>query len=142
MSNRDYYGDNVPARLSENNESITSTLMDGSGSNQYTQQPSTDSPPRYQEQPQRDNQLDNKSRPGEEERGLGATVIGGAGGAFVGHKIGKKSDHGVLGTVGGAIAGAVVANFASNIVKGHHGRGGGVIQRRKERLERRLDRLS
>ncbi|KAJ5113196.1 hypothetical protein N7456_001730 [Penicillium angulare] len=80
-------------------------------------------------------------RPREGERGLGATVLGGTGGAVVGHHFGKKSDHGTLGTVGGALAGAVLANMAGNAIKGNHGhRGAG--GRRRERLERRLDRLS
>lgn len=99
-----------------------------------------------------------------QEKGLGATVVGGAGvcieqlgilkkksnfcslsqGAFLGHKVGKKTDHGTLGTIGGALAGAVVANMASNVVKGHHGGHGGhgsVRDRRRERLERKMERL-
>lgn len=48
----------------------------------------------------------------EGERGLGATLVGGAGGAFVGHKLGG----GALGTVGGLIAGAIGANVLEN----HH----------------------
>lgn len=61
-------------------------------------------------------------------------------GAFLGHKVGKKSDHAGLGAVGGALAGAVVANMASNAVKGHHHHGS-AHDRRRDRLERRLDRL-
>ncbi|CAI7640703.1 unnamed protein product [Penicillium pancosmium] len=79
-----------------------------------------------------------------QEKGLGATVVGGAGGAFLGHKVGKKTDHGTLGTIGGALAGAVVANMASNVVKGHHGGHGGhgsARDRRRERLERKIERL-
>ncbi|KAJ5983218.1 hypothetical protein N7481_005317 [Penicillium waksmanii] len=76
-----------------------------------------------------------------QEKGLGATVVGGAGGAFLGHKVGKKSDHGTLGAIGGALAGAVVANMASNVVKGHHGGHGSARDRRRERLERKIDRL-
>lgn len=40
------------------------------------------------------------------ERGLGATVLGGAGGAFLGHKM----EHGALGTIGGLAIGAIAAN--------------------------------
>jgi len=40
------------------------------------------------------------------ERGLGSTLIGSAGGAFVGHKLGG----GPLGTIGGLVAGAIGAN--------------------------------
>jgi hypothetical protein len=38
---------------------------------------------------------------------LGSTLIGGAGGAFVGHKLGG----GPLGTIGGLVAGAMGANI-------------------------------
>lgn len=44
------------------------------------------------------------------ERGLGSTLIGGAGGAFIGHKLGG----GPLGTIGGLVAGAVGANMLSD----------------------------
>ncbi|KAI9696744.1 MAG: hypothetical protein M1836_005106 [Candelina mexicana] len=43
---------------------------------------------------------------GEGERGLGATLVGAAGGGFLGHELGG----GALGTIGGAIAGVVGAN--------------------------------
>lgn len=43
---------------------------------------------------------------GEGERGLGATLIGAAGGGFLGHEVGG----GALATIGGMIAGAVGAN--------------------------------
>ncbi|KAJ5281727.1 hypothetical protein N7478_007099 [Penicillium angulare] len=77
----------------------------------------------------------------EGERGLGATVFGGTGGTILGHHFGKKPDHGTLGTVGGALAGTVLANMAGNAIKGNHGhRGAG--GRRRERLERKIDRLS
>ncbi|OKO94465.1 hypothetical protein PENSUB_11732 [Penicillium subrubescens] len=62
-------------------------------------------------------------------------------GAFVGHQVGKKSDHGTLGAVGGALAGAVMANMASKAIKGSHHGHGSAHDRRRERLERRLDRL-
>lgn len=49
--------------------------------------------------------------PGQEgERGLGATLLGGASGAFVGHEMGG----GFLGVMGGVIAGAVGANWLEN----------------------------
>lgn len=44
--------------------------------------------------------------PADGERGLGSTLLGGAGGAFVGHKLGG----GPLGTIGGLVAGAIGAN--------------------------------
>ena len=40
------------------------------------------------------------------ERGIGATLLGGAGGAFLGHKM----EHGALGTLGGLAIGAIAAN--------------------------------
>ncbi|MCJ1223703.1 hypothetical protein MMC12_000346 [Toensbergia leucococca] len=42
------------------------------------------------------------------ERGLGASLVGAAGGGFLGHEVGG----GALGTIGGMIAGAVSANMA------------------------------
>ena len=48
--------------------------------------------------------------PADGERGLGSTLIGGAGGAFLGNKMGG----GALGTIGGLIAGAVGANMLSD----------------------------
>jgi hypothetical protein len=53
----------------------------------------------------------------EGERGLGSSLLGGAAGAYFGHKKG----HGVLGAIGGAIAG----NFLGEQVKEkkHHGGG-------------------
>jgi hypothetical protein len=40
------------------------------------------------------------------DRGLGSTLLGAAGGGFVGHKL----HGGALGTVGGAVLGAVATN--------------------------------
>lgn len=52
-------------------------------------------------------------QPGPEgERGLGASLLGGAAGAFAGHKMGG----GGLGTVGGMIAGAIGANVLEHSV--------------------------
>ncbi|KAL3457021.1 hypothetical protein BJX64DRAFT_29121 [Aspergillus heterothallicus] len=160
MSNRDYYGDNAP--LDMNN--TPSTQQESSTT--YTPQQGQELQSQHQQSqwidPSRpDAPYDQNFNPGdptEGERGLGATVVGGAGGAFVGHKVGKKSDHGTLGAIGGAVAGAVVANLASNMMKkdnghgnghghghGHGGSGHGVLgsmrERKRERLERRLDRL-
>ncbi|KAF2747817.1 TPR-like protein [Sporormia fimetaria CBS 119925] len=45
--------------------------------------------------------------PAEGERGLGSTLVGSAGGAFLGSKLGG----GTLGTVGGMVAGAIAANM-------------------------------
>jgi len=44
-------------------------------------------------------------RQGDGERGLGATLLGGAAGAF----LGEQTDKGALGTVGGAVVGAIAA---------------------------------
>ncbi|KAL4784045.1 hypothetical protein BJX76DRAFT_233530 [Aspergillus varians] len=49
----------------------------------------------------------------EGERGLGSTLLGGAAGSFLGHKMGG----GALGTVGGAVAGAVGMNAASKLTR-------------------------
>ncbi|KAL2824395.1 hypothetical protein BDW59DRAFT_162502 [Aspergillus cavernicola] len=151
MSNRDYYGNNVPGQLAGENGPNTSTPMP------YYEGPSTQEPwtnntlnnqynPPNQKYQMRDtNQPGSLDGPVDGEKGLGATVVGGAGGAFVGHQVGKKSDHGTLGAIGGAVAGAVAANMASNMVKGQNGHGhglGGLRDRRRERLERRLDRFS
>lgn len=46
----------------------------------------------------------------EGDRGLGATLLGGAGGAFVGH----KTAGGALGTLGGMVMGAIGANVLEN----------------------------
>lgn len=46
----------------------------------------------------------------EGDRGLGSTLLGGAAGGFVG----KKLSHGILGTAGGAVLGAVGMNMATN----------------------------
>lgn len=47
--------------------------------------------------------------PEDAERGLGSTLIGGAGGAYVGHHMG-----GGMATAGGAIVGALGANAVSH----------------------------
>lgn len=50
---------------------------------------------------------------GGKDRGLGATLVGAGGGGFLGHELGG----GALGTIGGAIAGAIGANM---LEKRHH----------------------
>ncbi|KAF2216625.1 hypothetical protein CERZMDRAFT_104813 [Cercospora zeae-maydis SCOH1-5] len=45
----------------------------------------------------------------EGERGLATNILGGAGGAFLGHKFGKG---GAIGTIGGALVGAIAAQAA------------------------------
>ncbi|KAL2847380.1 hypothetical protein BJX68DRAFT_268247 [Aspergillus pseudodeflectus] len=140
MSNRDYYGDNVPVGLAQNTTS-THPAMNS------TTQPGSDQKVEQYKQPQtqwgdecRSDAYEPNSKlntlpegEGEGERGLGSTVVGGAGvrvdlsspplhldylpravlhrdpashlqGAFIGHKVGKKSDHGTLGAIGGAVA--------------------------------------
>jgi hypothetical protein len=54
--------------------------------------------------------------PGQDgERGLGATLVGGAGGGFLAHEVGG----GVLGTIAGTVVGAIGANFAEHKYKEH-----------------------
>ncbi|KAL3451539.1 hypothetical protein BJX65DRAFT_304130 [Aspergillus insuetus] len=164
MSNRDYYGDNVPLDLAQNstsagtNSSLNYTPQPGGQEHQVQDQYHQYQQASWAANASREDAYQPNSEPnttvpegqGEDERGLGSTVVGGAGGAFVGHAVGKKSDHGTLGAIGGAVAGAIAANMASNMIKqsnGHgHGHGGhGIVgsmrERRRERLERRLDRL-
>ncbi|KAF9890651.1 hypothetical protein FE257_005782 [Aspergillus nanangensis] len=181
MTNRDYYGNNVPTDLSGQQEGQDfrytgtqaqypdSQSVPTQGSNQTYSRPD---PTQNYPYPEGQTQWQDPSNPNnnpndpEAEKGLGSTVVGGAGGAFVGHKVGKQSDHGTLGAIGGAIAGAIAANLASNAVKNHgqndehehgyesghghghgHGRkhgcklGGRLRERRIERLENKLDRL-
>ncbi|GIZ46304.1 hypothetical protein CKM354_000943300 [Cercospora kikuchii] len=45
----------------------------------------------------------------EGERGLATNILGGAGGAFLGHKLGRG---GAIGTIGGALVGAIAAQAA------------------------------
>jgi len=52
----------------------------------------------------------------EGERGL----LGAAGGAFAGHKFGKKEGHGLLGTIGGGILGSLAEDFIKDKSKKHH----------------------
>ncbi|KAJ5738488.1 hypothetical protein N7493_001643 [Penicillium malachiteum] len=51
----------------------------------------------------------NAENPEDSERGLGSTLLGGAGGAYVGHQMG-----GGMATAGGAIIGALGANAVSH----------------------------
>ncbi|KAJ6024798.1 hypothetical protein N7540_005595 [Penicillium herquei] len=51
----------------------------------------------------------NAENPEDSERGLGSTLIGGAGGAYVGHQMG-----GGMATAGGAMVGALGANAVSH----------------------------
>ncbi|KAI1073407.1 hypothetical protein F5B20DRAFT_587287 [Whalleya microplaca] len=55
------------------------------------------------------------------ERGLGATLIGGGAGGFLGHKLGK----GKLGTVLGGTVGAIAANMIEHKLEGRQGHGQG-----------------
>ncbi|RPB28377.1 hypothetical protein L211DRAFT_380193 [Terfezia boudieri ATCC MYA-4762] len=50
---------------------------------------------------------------GPQDRGLGSALLGGVAGSTLAHKMGG----GVLGTVGGAVAGALLANAASHKIK-------------------------
>ncbi|KAL4940218.1 hypothetical protein BDV06DRAFT_197053 [Aspergillus oleicola] len=196
MANRDYYGNNVPMHLvSETYPHETypqqPTPMQDPGYG-YTQAPQQQwsTPPPYAEYtepaaPYQQTEYKNAKDPNafvygypnaeEAEKGLGSTVVGGTGGAFVGHQVGKKSDHGTLGAIGGALVGAIGANMATNMVKKHNnqgqeqaqvqsccghgcghscghssgggsslggiGLGGRLMDRKRARLERRLDRF-
>lgn len=51
-------------------------------------------------------------RQGDGERGIGATILGGAAGAFLGNEF----DKGALGTIGGALVGAIGANVVEKQV--------------------------
>ncbi|KAL4960029.1 uncharacterized protein BDV14DRAFT_205141 [Aspergillus stella-maris] len=144
MANRDYYGDNVPMHLmGETYPQQQQPQMQEPGYG-YTQPPHHDfsTPPPYTEytytapsphyqRPQYKETKDpdalayNYPNTEEGEKGLGSTVVGGTGGAFVGHQVGKKSDHGTLGAIGGALIGAIGANVASNLVKKHGNEGAG-----------------
>ncbi|KAJ9619213.1 hypothetical protein H2203_008542 [Taxawa tesnikishii (nom. ined.)] len=66
--------------------------------------------PSYSDHHQKNDYRDQGPGGAEGERGLGATLIGGAGGAFLGHELGG----GALGTIGGLIAGAIGANALEN----------------------------
>ncbi|KAH8689098.1 hypothetical protein BGW36DRAFT_433863 [Talaromyces proteolyticus] len=74
------------------------------------------------------------------ERGLGATILGAAGGGMAGHHFGKESGHGTLGTIGGGVVGALLANAAEHALKDKH-HGGGRHDRTRHRLEKKLERL-
>ncbi|MCJ1341065.1 hypothetical protein MMC09_006361 [Bachmanniomyces sp. S44760] len=80
----------------------------------------------------------------DEERGLGATVVGGAGGGLLGHHVGKKSGHGLIGTIGGALAGAVGANAltgkSTDQKPAQRDRRGGRRECMRDRREDRRDR--
>ncbi|KAJ5358757.1 uncharacterized protein N7496_011170 [Penicillium cataractarum] len=143
MSNRDYYGNYTPENLSSQDKTQQMGSMQNSEflANQNHEQQLGEQNPYNQQNQWKDFEQGPAGVTPEGERGLGATVVGGAGGAFVGHHVGKKSDHGTLGAVGGALAGAVMANMASKAVKGSHHGHGSAHDRRRERLERRLDRL-
>ena len=52
----------------------------------------------------------------EGERGL----LGSIGGGVAGHMLGKKAGHGFLGTVGGGILGSLAEDFLKDSKKKHH----------------------
>ena len=90
-----------------------------------------DGPPRYDERGEPYGGLDERGagEPYSEDRSLAATLVGGAGGAFLGRKAGA----GFLGTVGSAVAGAIAANVAEAGVK---------KVRRKHRSKKKKDKGS
>ncbi|KAL4789555.1 hypothetical protein BDV19DRAFT_394928 [Aspergillus venezuelensis] len=186
MANRDYYGNNVhmhligetlPQQQQQQQQQQPPHVQEPSYGYAQSHQYQHAAPPPYTEytytepaatyqQPEYNDTKDptvyNQNYPNTEEgeKGLGSTIVGGAGGAFVSHQVGKKSDHGTLGAIGGAVIGAIGANMASNMVKEHnshgtgdghsscseggygrHGLGGRLMDRKRARLERRLDRL-
>lgn len=57
----------------------------------------------------------------EGERGLGGALLGGAAGAYFGH----QKHHGILGAIGGAIAGNFLGDKVSDFRHSHSGGGGG-----------------
>ncbi|KAE8419510.1 hypothetical protein BDV36DRAFT_294104 [Aspergillus pseudocaelatus] len=152
MANRDYYGNNVPLDLvgeqesrqfphtqtqtqiqSQDSRSNLSQVSDQDTDNPMPAPNTTQHPPYEQDQTQLRDPANPEygSNSAEGEKGLGSTIVGGAGGAFVGHEVGKKSEHGILGTIGGAIAGAIAANIASHAVKDHgqdHGHNQGTLR--------------
>lgn len=77
-------------------EANGSASLQRSGDDQYGQ------PPPYDERSFGAPEQQGHSK----ERGLGATVLGGAGGAFLGHEMG----HGKMATLGGLAVGAIAAN--------------------------------
>ncbi|KAB8199957.1 hypothetical protein BDV34DRAFT_230753 [Aspergillus parasiticus] len=132
MANREYYGNNVPLNLVGEQESRQfahprTQIQSSDSQSSFGQFPNqnehnlpsapntTQNLPYEQDQTQWRDPTNPEYGPNGEEggKGLGSTLVGGAGGAFVGHEVGKKSDHGVLGTIGGAIAGAFAANLAT-----------------------------
>ena len=52
----------------------------------------------------------------ESDRGL----LGAIGGGVAGHMFGKKADHGFLGTIGGSILGSLTEDFVKDKKKNHH----------------------
>lgn len=59
-----------------------------------------------QGEPRRSGEQNRGGNGKEGERGIGASLVGAAGGGFLGHEVGG----GLLGTIGGALAGAIGAN--------------------------------
>ncbi|EED16676.1 conserved hypothetical protein [Talaromyces stipitatus ATCC 10500] len=154
MANRDYYGTENPELWKENTTNDTSNKMSTAisdptiQSSDHLQTPQNMSYEQQQQQQQQLLQSDlyrgtDPQMPQESERGLGATVVGATGGAFLGHKFAEDSGHGTLGTIGGGVAGALLANAVESVVRDCHG-GHHHHERHdrvRERLERRLDRL-
>ncbi|KAF3398877.1 hypothetical protein DPV78_006651 [Talaromyces pinophilus] len=160
MANRDYYGTENPEPWKQENNANTTNYNEPARASSgpapesfgHPQTPQNMPYEQQLQQQQQQQQLQadmyrgsDSQNPQEGERGLGATVVGATGGAFLGHHFGKDSGHGTLGTIGGGVAGALLANAVENVVKDHHGGGrhhGGRHDRARERLERRLDRLN
>jgi hypothetical protein len=83
MSNRDYYGDNVPAGLTQNTSTDPAmnytTQFTSEQQVQHNQQPQGQWPDQYRAGDYDPNLNPNTLPEGEGERGLGSTVVGGAG---------------------------------------------------------------
>ncbi|KAJ5710564.1 hypothetical protein N7488_004720 [Penicillium malachiteum] len=145
MSNREYYSSGFPENAAQAN---TTKYWKPSSktSSQYFDEfqeagPNQEALADQQSRSANVDQSADMNGAAEGERGLGATIVGRAGGAFFGYHAGKKSDHGILGALGGAVAGAVLANMASSAVKEHHSGHSSARDRRRERLEKKIHRL-
>ncbi|KAJ5082114.1 hypothetical protein N7532_011157 [Penicillium argentinense] len=101
MSNHEYYGEYIPEHLAAVNQAKQSEFTYNASSSFSTEQTDgghSQAGPVSLTQGQWQGQdyacsVDSVS---EGERSLGSTVIGGAGGAFFGQQVGKKSSHGII----------------------------------------------
>ncbi|KAE8139255.1 hypothetical protein BDV38DRAFT_281420 [Aspergillus pseudotamarii] len=143
MANRDYYGNNVPLDLVGEQESRqflhTQTRIQSPdaqsnlspSSNQDTHNPSpAPSTTQHTTYEQDQTQWRDPASPeygshsAEGEKGLGSTIVGGAGGAFVGHEVGKKSEHvmrskimdRIMDKIKGTVKGTIMATIMGAVI--------------------------